>query len=270
VDLIEDQVFARIDSVRDFKEGVWEMEDQVENFDDQVKTTGDQVTEMTDQVKAKKAKVRERADQDQIIMNFVGDMENNLDALDADAELATLMLKRRFTETKREEGRGALGELKASVQARQVALGAQGERATQSEGDEKLARLKYADFRKIVRTAFTDADTRKALGVSGLVPVDTEKFLALAELGYNAAQEAPYKAPLEALGFDAVEQTASVATLTTFKAARIAHRAAIATAQAATKSRDDAYKIARKWNTSLINMAQIALREHSALLAKLR
>lgn len=230
----------------------------------------DQVQEISNQVKGMTTKVREKADQDQVIMNFAGDMENNLDALDSDEELAALMLKRGFTETKREEGRGVLGELKATVQTRQVTLGTQGEKATQSEDDEKIARQKYADFRKIVRTAFTSSDTRKALGVSGLVPVDTEKFLVLAEAGYNAALEAPYKAALEALGFDSAEQAASMVTLTTFKAARTAHRAAIAEAQAATKTRDDAYKIARKWNTTLMNMAQIALRERPDLLGKLR
>ena len=230
----------------------------------------DQVQEMGNQVVETKDQVRTKADQDQVIANFIGDMEANLDALDTDAELAALMAKRGFKEPKLAQGRTLLTTLKTAFQARQVALGTQGEKATASETEEKAARAKYADFRTTVRTAFTDADTRKALGVSGLVPVDTEKFLTLAEAGYNAATQDAYVGPLAELGFDGDEQAASLATLTAFRATRTTHQAAIAAAKAATKERDDAYKLALKWNSALNRMAKIALRERPDLLARLR
>ncbi len=218
----------------------------------------------------KKDQVRAKTDQDQVIANFIGDMEANLDALDTDAELAALMAKRGFKEPKCANGRALLTGLKTAFQGRQVALGTQGEKATASDADGKVARDKYADFRTTVRTAFTDSDTRKALGVSGLVPVDTEKFLTLAEAGYNVATQDAYAGPLEELGFDADEQAASLATLTVFRATRTTHQAAIAAAKAATKERDDAYKLALKWNSALNRMAKIALRERPDLLARLR
>ena len=239
------------------------MDNLVQNSDDQVGVKGDQVKN-----KAKGAV--DRADQDQIIANFIGNMEGNLDALDGDPELAERMAKRGFVETRREEGRGALGELKATFQTRQVKLGTQGEKATLSDVAEKVAQTKYADFRGTVRTAFTAPDTRRALGVSGSVPKDTEKFLTLAETGYNAAAQAPYIAPLEGYGLDATERAASLASLTAFRAAREGHRSAIASAKAATKERDDAYKVALKWNRDLLRMAKIALRDRPDLLAKLR
>ena len=239
-------------------------------MDDQVESNSDLVENKTDKIEAKKTKVKVRADQDQIISNFTGDMEANLDALDTDAELAALMAKRGFNEPKLAQGQALLTTLKTAFQARQVALGTQGEKATASETEEKAARDKYADFRTTVRTAFADSDTCKALGVSGLVPVDTEKFLTLAEAGYNAATQDAYVGPLAELGFDGDEQAASLATLTAFRATRTTHQAAIAAAKAATKERDDAYKLALKWNSALNRMAKIALRERPDLLARLR
>ncbi|WP_395142507.1 hypothetical protein, partial [Armatimonas sp.] len=187
-----------------------------------------------------------------------------------DTALSALMAKRGFGEPKKTEGRGLLNALKATYEVRQVTLGTQGERATASEADEKVARTKYADFRGTVRTTYTNADTRKALGVAGLVPVDSEKFLTLAEVGYSAAAQIPYAVALKGFGFDAAERATSLATLTVFKAAREAHRGAIAAAKAATRERDDAYKVALKWNRDLLRMAKITLRERLDLLAKLR
>ena len=207
------------------------MSDQVKKIDDQVEMISDQV------VKTKKT-VQKKADQDQIIANFIGDLEANLDALDGDTALSALMAKRGFGEPKKTEGRGLLNA--------------------------------YADFRGTVRTTYTDADTRKALGVAGLVPVDSEKSLTLAEVGYSAAAQIPYAVALKGFGFDAAERATSLATLTVFKAAREAHRGAIAAAKPATRERDDAYKVALKWNRDLLRMAKITLRERLDLLAKLR
>ena len=239
------------------------MSDQVQKIEDQADGTIEPIVKT-------KAVVQKRADQDQIIANFIGDLEANLDSLDGDTYIAERMATRGFKEPKRAEGRIALTALKAKFQGRQVTLGTQGEKATASEAGEKVARKKYADFRGTVRTAYTDADTRRALGVSGLVPADTEKFLTLAEVGYSAAEQAPYGAGLEALGFDAAERTASVVTLTDFRAAREVHRTAVAAAKVATRERDAAYKVALKWNRDLLRMAKIALRERPDLLAKLR
>ena len=246
------------------------MDNQVQDNNDLVENKTDQVSNKADQVESKKKKVEDRADQDQVISNFIGDLEANLDSLDADAELAAKMAKKGFDADKRLAGRGFLTTLKTNFQARQVKLGMQGEKSSASEGAEKVARLKYTDFRSTVRTAYTDTNTRMALGVSGLVPADTEKFLTLAEAGYMTATQTPYAAALEALGFDTEEQVASVATITALKAARQTHRGAIASAKAATKERDDTYKVALKWNRDLLRMAKIALRERPDLLAKLR
>ena len=65
------------------------MSDQVKKIDDQVEMISDQV------VKTKKT-VQKKADQDQIIANFIGDLEANLDALDGDTALSALMAKRGF------------------------------------------------------------------------------------------------------------------------------------------------------------------------------
>ncbi|WP_395142824.1 hypothetical protein, partial [Armatimonas sp.] len=83
------------------------MSDQVKKIDDQVEMISDQV------VKTKKT-VQKKADQDQIIANFIGDLEANLDALDGDTALSALMAKRGFGEPKKTEGRGLLNALKAT------------------------------------------------------------------------------------------------------------------------------------------------------------
>jgi hypothetical protein len=157
----------------------------------------------------------------------------------------------------------------AAFTVRQTALAAQKQAVAAADGAEATARHTFDDFRETARAVFTSAADRTALGVTGSVPKDQQKFITTARASYAAAQAEPYQAAFATYGFPAATIAVALATLDSFTTAIEAQKSAVGAATQATAAREAAVKELYAWVKQFSKIAAVALRAQPALTKKL-
>jgi hypothetical protein len=103
----------------------------------------------------------------------------------------------------------------------------------------KAAKQDYVDFRGTTQAVFKkDAAARKALGATGAVLEDLQKFVSQAAASYAAAGDAAYAAPLAVRGRTTARLSAAHADLPALRARDNEFKAAHSKAVASTAARD--------------------------------
>jgi hypothetical protein len=204
------------------------------------------------------------ADQDQDVANLITEIKQMIGAAQGDAALGALLAARGYNAAKLDEGQRLQAAAQDAFNARQTAMAAQKQAASAQADAESAARQSYTDFRKIARTIFTAPADQSALGLTGEIPRDAQKFITTARASYTAAQSAPYAA-LAGYGFPAE----ALAALDAFSNAAQAQNAAAAQAVKATADRDAAVDALKQWNKQFKSVAAVALRGQPAQAKKL-
>jgi hypothetical protein len=155
--------------------------------------------------------------------------------------------------------------------ARQNAQAAQQEASALEKIARKAARDGFSDFRKIVRAVFrANPAAQTALGATGRVPADLEKFLTLATAAYTSAlQHTDYLAALALRGLDQTAIQAEQAKLEALIQASADHETAKALAIRATAERNAAAKDLDTWWSQFRAIAQVTFKDRPDLLHQL-
>lgn len=155
--------------------------------------------------------------------------------------------------------------------ARQNAQAVQQEASALEKIARKTARDGFSDFRKIVRAVFqTNPAAQTALGATGRVPADLEKFLTLATAAYTSALQHPdYLPALTQRGLDQTAIQTEQTNLETLIQANAAHETAKALAIRATAERNAAAKDLDAWWSQFRAIAQVTFKDRPDLLHQL-
>jgi hypothetical protein len=213
--------------------------------------------------------IQPRAEQDQAIANAITAARQLVGTARTDAEIAGILSQRGYDEAALAQGLQLQEAAQAAFTARQTAMAAQKQATAALTGANTTARQTYADFRETARAVFTPSADRTALGLTGAVPKDTQKFVTLARASYTAARTEPYRSTLATYGYSSETIAQAITTLDALIVADETQNAAIGAAKKATADRDAAYKALDAWTRQFKRIAKVALRTQPALARKL-
>jgi hypothetical protein len=225
---------------------------------------------MSDAVEPTPKPSRRKSDQDQEIADFNTASAQYLDTVTGDAEIAAALEGRGYGAARLTEGRTLQQTLQAAITHRQTMIGSQGTAGSGLSGAGEDARLAFKDYRETVQSiaAFT-ADDRKALGASGEILKDRQKFITQARAAYDNARLPAYAPTLAEFGYPANALAAARATLDTYSKADTDQNAVGGDATKATADRNAAYEELKTYMKQLKGIANVALRQRPDLLKKL-
>ena len=213
--------------------------------------------------------VRSYAAQDQRLADRITAARQIIETVRADAELTALLAGRGYDQAALAEGLVLQEAAQTAFAARQMAMAALQAANAALQVADAAARRAYTDFRATARAVFTAPADRTALGLAGIAPKDTQKFITQARASYAAAQAAPYQAPLSTYGYPQTAIAAATAALDALAAADERQNAAAGAARQATADRDAAAKALTAWVSRFRQIAKVALRDRPALAQKL-
>ena len=192
-----------------------------------------------------KAPRRTPEEQDQEIQNYINEARQRIQqALETPAVLAAL-LPLGFSTGRITEGLTLADAAVTKFAARQQALGEESQSIAAVGVALSAAQSGFVRFREAIRIATADKTIQTALGITGRVPRDGEKFLTAIQATLKTAQQAPYAALVGSVGYDAPALAALSALGDSFATARRQSAEAQARAKAATATRNEAVKTLR-------------------------
>jgi len=209
------------------------------------------------------------AEQDQRVANFISETRQMIEVARGDPAIAPLLAGRGYDDAGLAAGLAIQQAAQDAYNARQSAMGAQQQAASAAAQALAAARATYTDFRETARSTFSNPNARTALGVTGKVPEDLQKFLTTARASYAAAQSAPYQATLATYGFPAATIASAVAALDALSEADNAQKTVGKDAVQATADRDAAVKALQQWAKQFKGIASVALRAQPTQAKKL-
>jgi len=209
-----------------------------------------------------------RSSQDQALANRINQYRTTLTTAQANPELLDLLRPRGYDEVAFGVGLSRCDAAQTTFTARQNAIADRQEAAAAEKAARQAARDGFTDWRKTVRAVFrTNPAAQTALGATGRVPADQEKFLTLANASYTTALEnSDYQTALTNRGYDPPAIQAEQAKLQALLQTSAAHEAAKGAAVRATAERDAAAKAMDEWWFEFRAIAQVALKDRPDLL----
>lgn len=207
---------------------------------------------------------------DSVITGF----ELTLTNVSAEPEIAALMQARGFPKERVDEGLALVRAARAGQQTRQAELGNQKQATAAFTEAFAAARSAYADFRETARAHFKNAKASpaawQALGLTGLMPQDTDGFIDTAYATFdNALANPEIVAALTPYGYNSEKITQARATVAAAAGANQVQERAKGAALRTTAVQDQAYEQAKAWMSVFKRIARRALQGRPDLLAKL-
>ena len=210
-----------------------------------------------------------RAAQNKRIANLVGEAQTFLQTASTDPEIRPILEAHGYDDAAFAEGNALATAAGSGLNLRQEKLGGRNTARDELNLSAREARDTYSAFRSVARAAFPKQQDRVGLGLSGDVPEDFERFIALARTGYPNAGKAPYAEKITKRGYPAERLSTLLANLASFTEDKSDKEEAEGEAIGATEARDKAYADLRAYMQELKGVARGALRGKRALLAKL-
>lgn len=232
-------------------------------------TTSDESARSGAESTTSKKKRPTPAEQDRELANFISQSRVTIETILSTPEILTLLSARGYDATKLSDGLALQSAAQESFTARQTAIGEETKANAAVATARTKARSAYHDFRETVRAAFRGEAERKALGVVGTIPPDTEKLLTHAKASYSAAGQAPYSSVLGGLGYGESGLSVAKTTADTLQSARATQESARTSAIAATTKRNAHATSLRLWMQDLHRISKVALRARPDLLGRL-
>ena len=189
----------------------------------------------------------------------------------ADAEILALIEVYGYTREKLQEGKRLHAAAVAAVSAQVAAAGAQRRAYMRVREAEKVARKRHQALAKISRIVYAPKSAeRTELGLVGLTPHSTVKFLAAANTLFDNALKLPeIGTALAEYGYHRERLEADRARLTELDQAREAQLDARSAAKQATQDQNTALSALARWLGNYRTTAQVALDGQPDLLDKL-
>jgi hypothetical protein len=231
----------------------------------------DEKTETPAETKPERAAPkRERLDQDQVMADRITATLEIIHIVQQDSELAGLLAPRGYDAAKLAQGLTKQQAAQSAFAARQQAMSAQKDGTNKVTELAATAQQAYSDFRETARGIFKDPVALAAVGVTGKLARDREKFITQAKASYEGALANPgYLSELARFGFPEPAVRSAQATLDALVDAEAAQEAGKASATRATKARDEAVEEMDGWMSQFRAIARVATRSRPDLAKKL-
>ena len=213
---------------------------------------------------------KKRSAQDKKITNYANECDVFVTTLEDEAEIHAIAATHGYNDAEIAVGRGYVTALGGGLQGRQTGMGQQNQKQDDVVQSEKSNRESYAAFREIARASFPLQPDRVALGLTGDVPEDMDRFITAAKLSYNAAKVAPYTAKMTLRNYAPARLTNLLAALDQLTGDDSGSNTADGDAEKSTEARDLAYDQLRAWMKECRGVMRGALRGQHGLLAKLK
>jgi hypothetical protein len=213
-------------------------------------------------------KVR-RSIQNTVIQKFITDADTFITTASTDEVIAPLLATRGYDAAAFATGAALVGTARDAFAGRAAGLGQQLKTTGELHAAIATARDDYAAFREIVRGVFPGQPERVALGVTGDMPVDFQRFITAAHASYTAAGKTAYAAKCTLRGFGPAALAALIGKLDALTDDGSGQDTDEGDAQADTATRDAAYTALKAWMKELKATCRGELRGKKPLLAKL-
>lgn len=211
-----------------------------------------------------------RSIQSQAIQNYITDAQTFILTITNDPDVHPVMDAHGYNAAELTNGNNLL---KAAADAFGVRLTGIANK-TEAQGGLTTAitqaRDEYAAFRLIARAAFPKQSDRVALGLTGNVPHDLQKFVTLAHTSYTNAAMAPWTTKMTMRNYAPARLTALSAALDALAGTDSETAIAAGEAEKDTKVRDGAYAALKEWIKEAHGVARGAFRGNAAALTKLK
>jgi hypothetical protein len=207
--------------------------------------------------------------QNKIITAYVTDAESFLTTASTDTDIQPILDGHGYDAAEFAAGMTLVDAASGGVARRQEKLGGKKEAADELHLSASGARDTYAAFREIARAVFPAQGDRVALGLTGDVPEDFQRFVTTAHTSYTNAGKPAYTAKMTKRGYAPARLTTLLANLDSFTHDKSKKDEASGEAIEATEERNTAYVALRTYMKELKGVARGALRGKAGLLAKL-
>jgi hypothetical protein len=207
--------------------------------------------------------------QNKIITSYVTDAERFLTTASTDPEIQPILADHGYDAAEFAQGMTLVKAASSGVATRQEKLGDKKDAVDELHLSAQGARDAYAAFREIARAAFPAQGDRVALGLTGDVPEDFQRFVTAAHTSYTNAGKPAYTAKMTKRNYAPARLTTLLANLDSFTGDKSKKDEAAGEAMESTEERNTAYVALRAYMKELKGVARGALRGKPGLLAKL-
>jgi len=215
----------------------------------------------SDQPVPQNSQPHHRSAQDQAIADAISAAEQCIGKARDTADMVTLLAPRGYDAAALQAGLARQGAARDAFNAQPAAVGKASAAKEARDVAGKAAKQDYVDFRGTAQAVFKkDAAARKALGATGAVLEDLQKFVSQAAASYAAADDAAYAAPLAVRGWTTARLSAAHADLPALLARDNEFKAADSKAVASTAARDAAFGELNAWMGEFRKIARLALK----------
>jgi hypothetical protein len=210
-----------------------------------------------------------RSVQNKIITSYVTDAERFLTTALDDPEIQPILAEHGYDAAELAQGLTLVKNASGSVAKRQEKLGGKKDAVDELHLGAEGAREAYARFREIARASFPDQADRLALGLTGDVPEDFQRFVTAAHTSYTNAGKGAYADKMKRRNYAPDRLKTLLENLDGFTGDKSKKDEAAGEAIGSTEERNSAYVALRAYMKELKGVARGALRGKPGLRAKL-
>ena len=211
-----------------------------------------------------------RSIQNQAIQNYIGEAETFLITVKTDSEINPVMAAHGYDAAELTIGDGLLQTAADTFGVRLTGIAGKTAGHDVLMTTDQQARSDYAAFRSVARAAFPTQADRIALGLTGNVPHDLQKFVTLAHSSYTNAAKAPWTTKMTKRGYAPAKLTTLIASLDALSGTESGSATAAGAAQEATAARNEAYNALKEFIKEAHGVARGAFRGNPGALTKLK
>jgi hypothetical protein len=207
--------------------------------------------------------------QNKIITSYVTHAERFLTTASTDSEIQPILAEHGYDAAEFAQGMALVEAASGGVAKRQEKLGGKKDAVDELHLSAQGARDAYTAFREIARAAFPTQADRIALGLTGDVPEDFQRFVTAAHTSYTNAGKPAYTAKMSKRNYAPARLTTLLENLDGFTEDKSKKDEAAGEAIDSTGERNTAYVALRAYMKELKGVARGALRGKHGLRAKL-
>lgn len=208
--------------------------------------------------KTNDAKKRTRNAQDIRIANQIAEARTLLNRIKTDRTLTVKCSARGFEQEKFDFGLSLVDNVQSKFNFRQQFIGEQHTEVATLKIDQQDTSEGFFELRECARIGFPDdPGMRAALGASGKIPADGERFQTAVRAALAVAMQSPQKEKLAQFGFTDEKHAALTAKVDRLERQRQVVESVKERAQKATLSRDEAFAELRAFLAPLLRVLKL-------------
>lgn len=211
-----------------------------------------------------------RSVQNQAIQNYIGEAETFLLTISSDAVIQPAMNAHGYDAAELTLGNSLLQNAANAFGVRLTGIAGKTAKHEALQTNEDSARADYAAFRLVARAVFPSQPDRVALGLTGNVPHDLQKFVTLAHTSYLNSAKPQWTEKMTKRGYGPARLTTLNNAITALSGTDSETAIAEGAAAEDTKARNNAYLALKDWIKEAHGVARGVFRGDTAALTKVK